>query len=128
MMRGFGWFAVAMICLIAVDAGHGQTPAAPPFDPVGRWQFLHVGGAKFIARLTADQFATTDSEGGEHGIWRWERGSVRISYTDGWDDVLIRQPDGIFVKRSWGADADRCGPPTNQTDATRLSDDPGPPL
>jgi hypothetical protein len=123
----------ACLCLPVVALMGAAPPAscqapARPFEPVGRWRFFHDNGAPFTARLAPDQSAATDSEGGEHGIWRWEGGNVRVIYTDGWDDLLSRGPDGKFVKRGWGPDNDRCGPASNQTAAERLSPDPGPPL
>ncbi len=102
--------------------------AAQPFDPVGRWTFFHSDGKPFTARLAADQTATTDFGGGERGIWRWEGDAVRIIYTDGWDDVLTRQPDGSFRKRGFEPGADRCGRATNDTRAEKAAADPGAPL
>lgn len=114
--------------LMAVPlAGYAQQPQQK-FDPVGRWRFFHTDGTAFTARLAPDQTAATDWEGGEHGIWRWEGGAVRVIYTDGWDDQLTQAADGSFVKRGWSPDADRCGPASNQAGAQRLSADPGPPL
>jgi hypothetical protein len=99
-----------------------------PFDPVGRWRFLHTDGSPFTARLAADHSAATDFGGGEHGIWRWEGSAVRMVYTDGWDDLVSLAPDGVFAKRGWAPEADRCAPPSNQTKAERIAADPGPPL
>lgn len=105
----------------------GQAPARP-FDPVGRWRFLHTDGSPFTARLAPDQTAATDFGGGEHGIWRWEGNAVRMIYTDGWDDLVSLRPDGHFAKRGWSPEADRCGVASNETEATKLSLNPGAPL
>lgn len=101
---------------------------APPFDPVGRWRFLHTDGSPFTGRLAPDQTATSNFGTGERGIWRWEGNAVRMMYTSGWDDLLVREADGRFVKRAWEPGADRCGPPTNQGPAERIATDPGGPL
>lgn len=116
----------AALAVLLATAASAQPPRT--FDPVGRWRFFHTDGTPFTARLTADQTAATDWDGGEHGIWRWEGGMVRMIYTDGWDDVLAVGSDGHFVKRGWSPDADRCGAASNQTNADHLSSDPGPPL
>ena len=97
--------------------------AAGPFQPVGLWRFFHTDGSPFLARLQADQSATTTFDTGEVGIWRWEGERVRLYYTSGWDDVLYVR-DGAFRKAGWGPGADRCAPPSNDTAAERLSDDP----
>ena len=112
--------------ILITTAASAQQPQK--FDPVGRWRFFHTDGTPFTARLGADQTAATDWDGGEHGIWRWEGAMVRMIYTDGWDDLLSIAPDGHFVKHGWGPQADRCGSASNQTNAERLSADPGPPL
>ena len=118
---------VAAACLMA-DVAHAQPVLTHKFEPVGRWRFLHTDGTPFTARLAPDQSAATDWEGGEHGIWRWEGESVRVIYTDGWDDLLTPRPDGAFSKRGWEPGASRCAAASNDTKAERLSADPGPPL
>jgi hypothetical protein len=121
---------VTAIALLAAGAIPTQAQQSPqhPFDPAGRWRFLHADGTPFTARLAADQTAATDAEGGEHGIWRWDGAAVRVIYTDGWDDLLAVAPGGAFTKRGWSPEADRCGAASNQTAAERLSTDPGKPL
>jgi hypothetical protein len=122
--------AIAMVFLAATTVGatHAQQAPVRSFDPVGRWTFHHTDGTPFTARLAPDQSAATNWEGGEHGIWRWEGNAVRMIYTDGWDDLLVPGADGVFTKRGWSPDADRCAPPSNETAAQRLSTDPGAPL
>lgn len=132
MIRRRGLLSLAAL-LAPILAGSGamaqQRAPARPFSPVGRWRFFHTDGGPFLVRVMPDGFATTDWEGGERGIWRWEGEGVRLLYTDGWDDLLLLDPaGGGFVKRGWAPGADRCGAPSNQTRAERLSEDPGPPL
>ena len=118
----------AVLAGLIVVAGTASAQQPQKFDPVGRWRFFHTDGTPFTARLAADQTATTDWGGGEHGIWRWEAGKVRMIYTDGWDDLLSVGTDGHFIKQGWSPDADRCAAASNQTGVERLSTDPGPPL
>lgn len=110
--------ALAPVALASVGAS-----AADAFQPVGLWRFFHTDGSPFLARLQADQSATTDFGQGEVGIWRREGTRVRMYYTDGWDDVLYLQ-DGKFRKAGYAPGADRCAAPSNDTAAERLSDDP----
>ena len=127
-MTGRGLAMVALVA--AIGSASAQPAARHDFDPVGRWRFFHTDGKPFIARLAADQTAATDFGGGdgERGIWRWEGQSVRVIYTDGWDDLLSRTADGHFSKAGWSPEADRCGPPSNRAAAEQISADPGPPL
>ena len=102
--------AVTLLAALAVAPAHSQPAPTRPFNPVGRWRFHHTDGTPFIARLTPDQSAATDWEGGEHGIWRWEGDKVRMIYTDGWDDLLVPGPGGAFSKRGAGVKrAESCG-------------------
>jgi hypothetical protein len=120
--------AVALLAASVALPTYAQQAPARGFDPVGRWRFHHTDGTAFIARLAADQTAATDWEGGEHGIWRWEGSAVRVIYTDGWDDLLVLGAGGIFTKKGWSPEADRCAAASNETPAQRLSTDPGPQL
>lgn len=121
-MRGL---VSVLTCVMLVGAASAQSTS---FDPVGRWRLQHGDGTPFISRLMPDKTATTDFGAADHGIWRHEGAAVRMIFTDGWDDLLVRGPDGRFVKRAWGPDADRCGPPTSTGPAEHLSGDPGPPF
>lgn len=119
---------LALLAVLVAGPAMAQDAPKPAFDPVGRWKMYHTDGTTFIARLTADQQATTNFGGGEHGIWRPEGNAIRILYTDGWDDLLVRHSDAAFGKRGWAPGDDRCGPSANDTRAEHISIDPGPPL
>ena len=117
-------FCLALAGLMALPvATPAAAPQSHPFEPVGVWRFHHTDGTPFLARLRPDQSATTDWDGGERGIWRWEGDRVRLVYTDGWDDVLYAK-DGRFRKAGYAPDADRCAAPSNDTAAEKLSDRP----
>ncbi|MGE0714425.1 MAG: hypothetical protein AB7P02_03200 [Alphaproteobacteria bacterium] len=116
---------LASLLTLAAAPGIACAAAArEPFRPVGLWRFFHTDGSSFLARLRADQFATTDFGTGEVGIWRWEGDRVRALFTDGWDDLLYALPGGGFRKSGWAPGADRCAAPSNDTAAVKLSDDP----
>ncbi|MGE4045788.1 MAG: hypothetical protein AB7F35_13110, partial [Acetobacteraceae bacterium] len=85
-------------------------------------------GTPFHVRLAPDHSAMSDFAAGEQGIWRWEGNAVRILFTDGWDDLLSKGPDGSFTHAGWAPQADRCGPSSNRGRGEKLSDDPGPKL
>jgi hypothetical protein len=117
--------ALGLTLLTLLLAAHANAETTRPFDPVGRWRFYHTDGQPFLASLLPDQSASTDWAGGERGIWRWEGNSVRILYTDGWDDLLTLSSDGKFVKSGWSPEANRCAAASNQAAAEHLSSDPG---
>lgn len=122
-MRIWMGFVAAVSAAVLFFASNVAAETKPPFDPVGLWRFHHTDGTPFHARLKRDQTATTDWEGGERGIWRWEGDRVRVYYTDGWDDVLYRK-DSTFRKSGFAPETDRCGPASNDTGAEKLSDNP----
>ena len=112
-----------LIAAASVLVSTGALAQSAPFQPTGLWRFHHTDGTPFLARLHPDQSATTDWQGGERGIWRWEGQRVRLVYTDGWDDLLY-MTDGRFRKAGYAPDADRCAAPSNDTAAEKLSDRP----
>lgn len=123
-------FLACLAVVLALASPATATAAdGESFQPVGLWRLYDTDGTVFHARLYADQTATTDlGESGERGIWRRETlpggvVGVRIYYTDGWDDLLLADGEG-FSKRSWDSHSDRCGPPSNETAAEYLGDDP----
>ena len=118
---GVACMAAALFAATSAGAQHiprpGRSLALPPHR---RYPLHRTSGAR------SDR--SHGLEGGERGIWRREGSAVRMIYTDGWDDLVSIGADGVFAKRGWSPDADRCGPASNQTKAERLSNDPGPPL
>lgn len=98
----------------------GAEDGQHPFNPVGEWRAYHTDGKPFQMVLRADKSAETDFGKGEKGIWRWEGETVRVMFTDGWDDV-IELHDGALRKRSWEPGADRCGPSTNSGPVESMS-------
>ena len=50
MKKRSGFRLAAEVLLVDPVSVAAQTP---PFDPVGRWRFLHTDGSPFIGRLTA---------------------------------------------------------------------------
>lgn len=115
--------ALIAICALFTFVANAGAETNRPFNPVGLWRFHHTDGTPFLGRLMPDQTATTNWEGGERGIWRWEGDEVRMIYTDGWDDVLHFE-GGKMRKRGFAPEANRCGPPSNDTPAEKLSSNP----
>lgn len=115
--------AAAALWMMLLPCAALAADAKAPFDPVGLWRFHHTDGSSFHAWLKPDQTATTDFDGGERGIWRWEGERVRVYYTDGWDDVLYAA-GSVYRKAGYAPDADRCGPASNDTVAEKVSGDP----
>jgi hypothetical protein len=103
--------------LIAVAApstsSSGQEASPRPFEPIGVWRSYHKDGTSFDVRLLPDGTASSTADGGQTGNWRWENDSVRIIFSDGWDDVIEVGDDGQLIKRSWGPGADRKQPSKN---------------
>ncbi len=101
----------------------GEEAQPRPFDPVGVWRSYHKDGSSFDVRLFPDGTARSTADGGQNGVWRWERKSVRIVFSDGWDDVVAIGDDGKLAKRSWGPGTDRSQPSKNVSRIELLSRD-----
>lgn len=83
-----------------------------PFDPFGRWQTFHKDGSSFEIIILPDGTATSTADN-QRGIWRWEKKSLVIDFTDGWRDVIEKDPKGLFNKKSWAPNVDRSKPSQN---------------
>lgn len=113
-------------CLLAVTAVALVNIAQAqqrPFDPVGTWRSYHKDGSAFDLRLFPDGSARSTADGGQQGTWNWEGESVRIVFTDGWDDVLETDEGGQMVKKSWPPGAERRQPSKNVSRVELLSRD-----
>jgi hypothetical protein len=114
MVRSLTRLLALLIAVAALSTGSfGQEASPRPFDPIGVWRSYHKDGTTFDVRLLPDGTASSTADGGQTGNWRWENDSVRIVFSDGWDDVLEITEDGQLIKRSWGPGADRAQPSKN---------------
>jgi hypothetical protein len=102
---------LGLVALMTSSSGEEVSPK--PFDPIGVWRSYHKDGTSFDVHLFADGTARSTADGGQTGTWRWEDDSVRIIFSDGWDDVVELGEDGQLIKRSWGPGADRNQPSKN---------------
>jgi len=121
MMTKVLTFLVGIIVL-TTGSSAGRTQDGP-FGPVGTWQSYHKDGSSFEICLFPDGRAASSADGGQQGTWRWEGKSVRIIFTDGWDDVLEASEDGQMLKKSWGPGVDRSQPSKNVSRVERMSRD-----
>lgn len=125
---------------IVFKDGHRQSFAAPDllrieFEPsevvvspagrgryVGRWEVGNGGGDKFIITLEADGEASK-SQGAPHGTWTVDEGEARITWDDGWHDV-IRKVGSKYEKIAHGPGESFDDKPQNVTAARNLEPKP----
>jgi hypothetical protein len=94
---------------------------------VGIWRSYHKDGTSFDVSLLPGGIARSTADGGQQGTWRWEGTSVRIVFTDGWDDVLEIGEGGKMLKKSWGPGMDRSQPSKNVSRIELLTRKPAEP-
>ena len=84
----------------------------------GQWK-VGIGGAPgtFVITLSPDGTATK-SVGSEHGRWEVVEGEARISWDDGWHDVIRRAGHG-FEKAAYAPGKPLTDAPTNVASASR---------
>jgi hypothetical protein len=110
-----------LIAIVALPTSSLSQETSPrPFDPTGIWRSYHKDGTSFDVRVLADGTASSTADGGQTGNWRWENDSVRIVFSDGWDDVIELGEDGQLIKKSWGPGTDRQQPSKNVSRFERL--------
>ena len=112
------------LLLLLASNSIGALAQDRPFDPLGVWRSYHKDGSSFEVRLLPDGSATSTADGGQQGTWSWEGKSVRIVFTDGWDDVLEVGDGGQVLKKSWGPGVDRSQPSKNVSEVELLSREP----
>lgn len=82
---------------------------------VGKWQVGKGNGSNFYITLEPDGEATK-STGSPHGTWTVVDGEARISWDDGWHDV-IRKVGARHEKRAYEPGKSFDDPPSNVTAA-----------
>ena len=79
-------FAVAAASLLPAQSG--KVNSVPPASFSGKWEVgLGVGAASFYITLEKGGKATK-STGSPHGTWTVYEDEARISWDDGWHDVI----------------------------------------
>lgn len=81
----------------------------------GRWKVGDGAGGTFYITLNHDGTATK-TLGSVHGTWTVVNGEARISWTDGWRDVIRRQGKG-FQKRAYAPGRSLSDEPSNVAEA-----------
>src|SRR5258708_31395100 len=91
---------------------------------VGRWKVGMGGGAggHFLITLKAAGQAKK-SVGSSHGTWTVVDGEARITWDDGWRDV-IRRVGNKHQKFAYESGKSLTGDPSNVTDAKTLNSEP----
>ena len=84
----------------------------------GRWKAGDGVGGTFIITLSPDGEATK-SIGPSHGTWTVVNGEARISWEDGWHDV-IRREGGRYHKVAFAPGKSFSDEPANVEDATPM--------
>jgi hypothetical protein len=109
-------FAMLAACLATGQSTKPNSTLAASF--VGRWEVgLGAGGQTFYITLEKDGQATK-SHGSPHGKWTMVGGEARISWDDGWHDV-IRKAGNHYEKAAYAPGKSFSDSPDNITSATR---------
>src|SRR5262249_28908595 len=109
--------------VLRLDFGAKTTPALSRNHFVGKWEFEETsGGSPFYVTLNPDGQAKK-SIGPPHGTWAVVDGEARISWDDGWKDV-IRKVGSKHEKFAFEPGKSLNDPPSNVTNAKTLNAEP----
>ena len=109
-------FAVLATCLALAQSSKPNVRSSASF--VGRWEVgTGVGSMTFYITLDRDGQATK-SQGSPHGTWTMHGDEARITWDDGWRDV-IRKAGDHYEKAAFAPGKTFSDPPANITGATR---------
>ena len=96
----------------------GQATRSQRAKWAGEWKVgITAGGGTFYITLSLDGTATK-SMGALHGTWEVVGSEARISWNDGWHDV-IRRAGNHFEKAAYAPGQNFSDAPNNITSATR---------
>jgi hypothetical protein len=110
------FFAALAACLALGQTSKSATRSAATF--VGEWRVgLGAGGQTFNITLEKDGKATK-SHGSPNGHWTMFGDEARISWDDGWHDV-IRKSGNHYEKAAYAPGKSFSDSPDNITAATR---------
>jgi hypothetical protein len=109
-------FAALAVCLVAAQSGKPGTRSAASF--LGKWEVgMGVAGQTFYITLEDDGKATK-SIGSPNGKWAVYGEEARISWDDGWHDV-IRKAGNRYEKAAYPPGKSFSDSPDNITSAKR---------
>ena len=109
-------FAVLAACLVTAQAGKTKSASVASF--AGKWEVgLGVGSQTFYITLEKDGKATK-THGSPNGRWTVFGDEARISWDDGWHDV-IRKAGNHYEKAAYAPGKSFSDQPDNIAGATR---------
>ena len=109
-------FALVAACLVVAQSGNSTTTSAATFT--GEWKVgLGVGGETFLIKLEKGGKATK-THGSPNGTWTVFGDEARITWSDGWHDV-IRRTGNKWEKAAYGPGKSFSDQPDNIAGATR---------
>jgi len=109
-------FTLLAVCLVAGQTSKTKSSSAASF--VGKWEVgLGVGGQTFYITLDKDGKATK-SHGSPNGTWTVFGDEARITWSDGWHDV-IRRAGNKWEKAAYAPGKSFSDLPDNIAGATR---------
>jgi hypothetical protein len=109
-------FALIAACLVAAQTSKSSTTSAATFT--GEWKVgLGAGGETFLITLDKDGKATK-THGSPNGTWTVFGDEARITWDDGWHDV-IRRSGNHWEKAAYAPGKSFSDPADNVTGATR---------
>jgi hypothetical protein len=115
--------SINMAEVLRIDFGSSEPFSAGRNHFVGKWEVgVGVGGGKFFITLKPDGQARK-SMGGSHGTWVVANGEARISWDDGWHDI-IRKVGEKHEKLAFEPGRSLDAEPSNVTDARNTTAQP----
>jgi len=113
--------SISLSDIVRIDFGNGASPVGRNHF-LGKWKVGTGAGANFFITLEPDGQATK-SIGATHGTWVVVDGEARISWDDGWHDV-IRRVGSKHEKAAFEPGKSLDEEPSNVTDARNMSEQP----
>jgi hypothetical protein len=114
---------INMADVVRIDFGSNEPFSAGRNHFVGRWEVgVGVGQGKFFITLKPDGQARK-TMGGSHGTWAVVNGEARISWDDGWHDI-IRKVGEKHEKLAFEPGKSLDAEPSNVTDARNTTAQP----
>lgn len=121
LTRGGRQETISLADILRIDFGSNASPLGRNHF-IGKWKVGQGNGANFLITLEPDGQATK-TIGASHGTWVVVDGEARISWDDGWHDV-IRKVGTKHEKAAYEPGKSLDEQPTNVTDAHNLAAQP----
>jgi len=126
-IRSGGYVFACGYYLPPPEAGASAPAAATPKTGgdawIGVWSATEEEGGAFTITLDATGAAVSDRGEGQKGFWIPDQDHVRIDWSDGWTDYLVRADAG-FQRISFAPGAARDEKPSSTTTISRKGDVP----